>query len=343
MERDQLRKVYEAFAVSGRFVSATPLESGPVVDSFHVAADEEAAYLLRRVRPRPSIDVPGMVYNKELVSGHIRNKLIQQNIRDITRKYVTHFRTCRQQPYYKDHEGNYWTLTLWIKEVKTLASVTSPAVAREIGAALGEFKQRTCDFDHRLLRDSMPGYQSLPAWQARARRAALEDETCRGLVERLRPFDDELAAWQRLAAEGAFPARVTHNAFETKSVMFDWNDKPLCVLDLYMVTPGFLHHDFGDAVRSACRAAGEARLDPALFEAFAGGFARVAGRLLARRERETLHLACLLMPYLGAARLLAAFRETGDPADARRAEGEIDFLQDVARRHDLVKDCIDSF
>jgi Ser/Thr protein kinase RdoA (MazF antagonist) len=339
MKRDRLQKIYDAFAASGKFVSATLLESSRVGDTFRVVADAEAEYYLRRIHPRVPADIPGMVYNKEMVSGHIRNKLIQQNIRDITRKYVTHFHTYRQQPYYKDHEGDYWTLTLRIKEVKLYERAPSPEIVREIGAALGDFKQRTCDFDPRLLRDSMPGYQSLPAWQGRLR----EEEACRDLVEQLRPLEKELAGWQRLADEGAFPVRVTHNAFETKSVLFDWNDKPLCVLDLYMVTPGFLHHDFGDAVRSVCRPAGEARFDATLFEEFAGGFARKAGRLLSRKERATLHVSCVLMPYLQATRLLVEFLETKAPDALCRARDEIAFLQDVSRQRDLVRNCIDSF
>ncbi|MDR1274474.1 MAG: aminoglycoside phosphotransferase family protein [Odoribacteraceae bacterium] len=343
MERDRLQKIYDAFAASGKFVSATLLESGCTGDTFRVVADEEAEYLLRRIRPRVPADVPGMIYNKEMVSGHIRNKLIRQNIRDITRKYVTHFHTYRQRPYYKDHEGDYWTLTLRIKGVKRHERAPSPEIAREIGAALGEFKQRTRDFDQCLLRDSLPGYLSLPAWQARSREAAREDETCRELAGQLRPLEEELAGWQRLADEGAFPARVTHNAFEANSVLFDWHDKPLCVLDLYMVTPGFLHHDFGDAVRSVCRPGGEARFDATLFEAFAGGFARKAGRLLSRKERETLHVSCVLMPYLQATRLLVEFLENKRPDAACRARDEIAFLRDVSRQRDFTRNCIDSF
>ncbi|MDR1414675.1 MAG: aminoglycoside phosphotransferase family protein [Odoribacteraceae bacterium] len=340
-DQERLQKIYDAFAASGKFVSATPLEGNSTADAFRVVADEEAEYILRRVRPAVPADIPGMVYNKDMVSGHIRNRLIQQNIRDITRKYVTHFHTYREQPYYKDHEGNYWTLTLLIKEVKTYERASSPEIAREIGAGLGEFKQRTSDFDHRLLRDSVPGYQHLPAWQKRLREVARKHDR-EDLLQPLLPLEEEIAAWQRLVEEGAFPVRVTHNAFEAKSVLFDWNDKPLCVLDLYMVTPGLLHHDFGDAVRSVCRPAGAPRFDAALFEEFVTGFARQAGRLLARKERETLHVACTLMPYLQATRLLVEFLERGVADAARRAGEEIAFLLDLSRQRETVRVCIDS-
>jgi hypothetical protein len=343
MERARLQKVYEVFAANGRFVSATPMVTGGIGEAFRVATDEGAEYVLRCIRPRFQIDVPAMVRTKEMVSGHIRNKLIQQNIHDITRKYVTHFHTNRDQPYYKDHEGCFWTLTLFVKGARTYEIAETPEIAHAMGTALGEFKQRTCDFDPRLLHESVPAFQHLSALQVRlgeaVGRAAISDE-CRDVVETLRAREEEMDALNRIVAEGQPPARVTHNAFEARSVLFDGNDRPLCVLDLYMVMPGTIHHDFGDAVRAVCRP-GNA-FDLARFEAFAAGFLQKAGRLLSRKERETLPVACELMPYTRALRALVGHLQCPDPALLQRAREELAFLDSVARERRRVRQCLDS-
>jgi hypothetical protein len=343
MERARLQKVYEVFAANGRFVSAAPMVTGGIGEAFRVVTDEGAEYVLRCIRPRFQVDVPAMVRNKEMVSGHIRNKLIQQNIHDITRKYVTHFHTNRDQPFYKDHEGCFWTLTLFIKGARTYESAETPEIAHAMGTALGDFKQRTCDFDPRLLHESVPAFQRLPALQVRLREAAgraAPDDECREVLETLRAREGEMDALNRVVAESQPAARVTHNAFEARSVLFDGNDRPLCVLDLYMVMPGVVHHDFGDAVRAVCRS-GEG-FDFARFEAFAAGFLQKAGRLLSRKERETLPVACELMPYTRAVRFLVGYLQCPDPALLRWARGEVAFLDSVTRERRRVYQYVDS-
>jgi Ser/Thr protein kinase RdoA (MazF antagonist) len=344
MESDnRLRKIYDAFSASGKFVSATPL-AGEEGDAYHVIADEEAEYLLHRVRAGAFANIPAMIHNKEMVSGHIRNKLIQQNVHDITRKYLTHFRTYRQQPYYKDHEGDYWTLALFIKGSKIHERVPSPAIAREIGVALGEFARRTRDFDPRLLEESVPAYQHVTRWQERLKEALAKageerQEACGECLERLRPFDATTRAWQEALDERQFPARVTHNAFRAGSVLFDWNDQPLCVVGLDMVMPGMIHHDFGDATRSVCNP-GEGRFDMTLFREFTAGFMSRAGRLLSRGERETLAFACELMPYLQATRRLVEFLLKGTAAVLQQAKEEVSFLRAIAEARDATRECL---
>ncbi|MDR0766140.1 MAG: aminoglycoside phosphotransferase family protein [Odoribacteraceae bacterium] len=342
MENERLRKIYDAFAASGRFVSATPLERE---DAYHVVANEEAEYILQRLRPGIPDRVPDMIRNREMVYGHVRNKLIQQNVRDITRKHVTCFHTYRQQPYYKDHEGNYWTLTLFIKETRASEHVTTPAVAREIGAGLGTFVQRTRDFDPRLLKESIPSYQDVREWQRQLQEsvdAASDDRkvSCATAIDQLRPFDENARAWQDVLDDEALPARVAHNAFSAGNVLLDRNEKPLCVINLETVMAGVLHHDFGDGARSACAPAG--KLDGGFFREFTSGFMQQAGRLLARKERETLYLACELMPYLQATRRLVAFLREGLARDLREATAHVAFLISAAAARRATRECIAS-
>ncbi|MDR2130683.1 MAG: aminoglycoside phosphotransferase family protein [Odoribacteraceae bacterium] len=344
MEKDRARKIYDAFAASGKFVSAIPMEDND--DKYHIIADEEAEYILHCIRPGVFSNIPEMIRNKEMVSGHIRNKLIKQNIRDITRRYITYFHTYRRQPYYKDHEGNYWTLVLFIKGTRTHERATSPQVAGAIGAGLGEFEQRTQDFDPRLLKESVPRYQNVTRWKSRlqeaiARADPARREACSTCVEQLRPFDGPMSAWQEALEEGQLPTRVTHNAFNAGSVLFDWNDHPLCVLNLDMVMPGALHYDFGDAVRSVCDP-GEGGFDAELFRAFTDGFMQQAGRLLARKERETLPLAGELMPYLQATRRLVEFLEHGTTAALQQARAHVRFLHAIGGAREFTRKCIDA-
>ena len=331
MERNRLQKIYDAFAASGKFISAIPMAGG---NTYHVITDEEAGYTLHRVRSGLFSNISDMIRNKEMVAGHVRNKLIKQNIRDITRKYLTYFHTHRQQPYYKDHEGNYWTLSLFIKDTRTHDSITTPALAREIGTGLGEFEQRTQDFDPGLLAESIPCYQDVARWTSRLRHAIEKAnderrEACSDCVSQLSSFDKEARARQEALDAAQLPVRVTHNAFNSACVLLDWNDKPICVINLDMVMPGIIHHDFGDAVRSVCDT-GNGTFNETLFHAFIDGFYKRTGQLLSRKEKETLHLACELMPYLQATRHLVRFLDEGDSDSLRQARAHVSFLRAIA-------------
>lgn len=93
---DRIKRIYEAFKSSGQFISATPYGSGHINDTYLVKVDEEAEYILQRINGNIFTDIPKLVRNKELVCGHIRNRLIKHKINDITRKYITYFTRIRE-------------------------------------------------------------------------------------------------------------------------------------------------------------------------------------------------------------------------------------------------------
>ena len=77
---DKLKKIYDTFVSSGRFVSATPYGSGHINDTYLVKVDEDVEYILQRLNSNVFKDIPKLVKNKELVCGHIRNRLIRHKV-----------------------------------------------------------------------------------------------------------------------------------------------------------------------------------------------------------------------------------------------------------------------
>ena len=73
---DKLKRIYDTFVSSGRFISATPYGSGHINDTYLVKVDEDVEYILQRINDNVFKDIPKLVRNKELVCGHIRNRLI---------------------------------------------------------------------------------------------------------------------------------------------------------------------------------------------------------------------------------------------------------------------------
>lgn len=313
---DKLKRIYDTFVSSGRFISATPYGSGHINDTYLVKVDEDVEYILQRINGNVFKDIPKLVRNKELVCGHIRNRLIRHKVSDITRKYITYFYTDKGNAYYKDYEGNYWTLSLFIKGSKSYDVIPDSQIAYQVGIGFGEFENRISDFDAKLLIETIPLFHNVPRRQRELKEALAKAEPDRieaskELLEYLKKFDNEMLELQRMKDEGILPLRVTHNDTKANNLLFDHNDHPLCVIDLDTVMPGLAANDFGDSIRFGASTALEDERDLSkvscnlhLFDVYARGFIEGCGGALTELEIETLPLGAILMTFENGIRFL---------------------------------------
>lgn len=313
---DKLKRIYDTFVSSGRFISATPYGSGHINDTYLVKVDEDVEYILQRINGNVFKDIPKLVRNKELVCGHIRNRLIRHKVSDITRKYITYFYTDKGNAYYKDYEGNYWTLSLFIKGSKSYDVIPDSQIAYQVGIGFGEFENRISDFDAKLLIETIPLFHNVPRRQRELKEALAKAEperieASKELLEYLKKFDNEMLELQRMKDEGILPLRVTHNDTKANNLLFDHNDHPLCVIDLDTVMPGLAANDFGDSIRFGASTALEDERDLSkvscnlhLFDVYARGFIEGCGGALTELEIETLPLGAILMTFENGIRFL---------------------------------------
>jgi thiamine kinase-like enzyme len=125
---------------------------------------------------------------------------------------------------------------------------------------------------------------------------------------------EEMKIILKLGDEGKIPLRITHNDTKFNNILLDENDKALCVIDLDTVMPGYVHYDFGDAIRTAANTASEdeddlskIKMDINLFKAYAEGYLSETGETLNTVEKEFLAFAPRLITYTIAVRFLTDF------------------------------------
>ena len=75
-------------------------------------------------------------------------------------------------------------------------------------------------------------------------------ESSKELLEYLKKFDKQMLELQQLKDDGFLPLRVTHNDTKANNLLFDHNDRPLCVIDLDTDTCTMLVNQIG---RASCR------------------------------------------------------------------------------------------
>ena len=109
---------------------------------------------------------------------------------------------------------------------------------------------------------------------------------------------------ERLFREGKLPKHINHCDTKVNNILFDEEGKPICIVDLDTVMPGFVLSDFGDFMRSAANTGQEddkdldnIHVDLEIFEAYTRGYLREA-TFLTDIEKSLLPYGCKLLSYM---------------------------------------------
>ena len=293
------------FAIQGPVAEVKPLGEGFINDTFIVkTAGDAPDYILQRKNHKVFPDVPAMMDNIVAVTEHIKKK-----VKDPMRETLTVIKTVGGKNYYKDAEGNYWAVCVFIPDSVTYDVPDTLELTRQGGIGIGRFQAQLADFD-KPLAEVIKGFHNIRwrfvqwdeslARDAAGRKAGLETEIY--FIESRRA--DMLDFWSRVES-GEIPTRVTHNDTKLSNILFDRNTgKVLCAIDLDTVMSSTSLNDVGDAIRSYANATVEddpdyskvyMRLD--MFEAYLDGYLSERGSTLSDSEKEWLAFAPLYITY----------------------------------------------
>jgi hypothetical protein len=291
------------FSMKGTFANARPFGSGHIHDTFLIQTRERDCpdYILQRINHAIFHDVPRLMENIVRVTGHIRAKLSAIPGANLEREVLTVIPAVDGCNFHRDKSGNYWRCYLFIDRHRSFDLVDSPERACEGGKHFGRFLKLLADFPDPPLHETIAGFHNLEIHLQRFFNNLQADSCGRAKeVAAEIAFVNERAETMKLILHlgraGRIPLRITHNDTKFNNILFDEQGGGLCIIDLDTVMPGYVHYDFGDAIRSGANRACEDELDLervgldiALFAGYAKGFlASLRGCLT---EEETSHLA----------------------------------------------------
>jgi thiamine kinase-like enzyme len=319
--KPDLKEIFNLFAADGSFGSATPYGSGHIHDTFLVKTIETGKddYILQRLNNLIFKNIPQLQSNIERVTGHIRSKLKETPGSDLKRECLNLLNTVNGKSWIIDQEQNFWRMYIFIRNHKSYDIVDSSDKAFEGGKAIGKFQAMLSDLGGEPLYETIPWFhnivkrletfhQTLKADPAK--RADSVKKEIGFILDRAEGMKTIL----RLGEEGKIPLRITHNDTKFNNILLDENDKALCVIDLDTVMPGFVHYDFGDAIRTATNMAAEDEKDLSLvkmninlFRAYATGYLSQTTTTLNDTEKEYLAFAPGLITYTIALRFLTDY------------------------------------
>jgi hypothetical protein len=357
----ELKNIFELFAHDGTFLSGEPYGSGHIHDTFRIQTVEHDKddYILQRLNNKIFKDIPLLQKNIERVTVHLHSKLIKIPGADVKRESLTLIPAKDGNSWIKDDNGAFWRMYIYITNHRSYNIVDSPDKAFEGGKAIGRFQAMLADMPGEPLSETIPKFHDaenrlnmfLDRIKENPRKRVSEVEV---EIKEFLDRSEEMKTILKLGRAGKIPLRITHNDTKFNNILLDENDKALCVIDLDTVMPGYVHYDFGDAIRTATNTAAEdekdltkVEMNIALFEAYASGYLSEIGKTLNEVEKEYLAFAPKLITYIIGLRFFTFyiyfdnyFKIHHEHHNLQRARAQLKLVKSMERQYDEMKKTI---
>ena len=267
---EQLIGIAGKFDIQGRIDKIKPLGPGFINDTLIVSTVPDSngnapKYILQRKNHVVFPDVPGMMNNIDMVTSHIKAKVsaeggdpMREVLTIVKRRSESVTEEEKALPYndlyYKDGQGNFWAMCLFIEGSVTYEKADTPALCYKGGQGIGRFQAYLADFTTPLA-ETIKGFHNI-RWRFQQWDEALERDAAgrvASLSEEISWIESrkkEMLEFWSLVENGAIPTRVTHNDTKISNILFDKEGEVLCVIDLDTCMSSTSLNDFGDAIRS---------------------------------------------------------------------------------------------
>lgn len=344
----ELKEIAAAFTLAGEIRSIEPYGMGHINDTFLVTADKR--YILQRLNTSLFPDPEALINNILLVTKHAAAKMPGE-------KVLTLVPTKAGGWLVRDGDACCRTYD-FIERTECFQTADAAHFARS-GAVFGRFTAALDDFDAAQLYDVLPKFHDTRKRFADFTAALAENrsgraDTCKPEIDFVLAREKYCGVLMDLLEKGEIPWRVTHNDTKLNNVLFDLDSDGGAVIDLDTVMKGAAGFDFGDSIRFGASTAAEdetdldtVHFDIALFEAYAKGYLQYMGKLLNKKELETLAFSSILMTYECGMRFLAdyiagdVYFKTHRPAhNLDRARTQFKLISEMEAQLDRMNDII---
>ena len=316
----ELSLLINRFNIKGRLVALQPVGSGNINDTYlaiYRNTFTETQVILQRVNRKVFPEPELIMANMHEITRHCHEKLqadAKADRDDRVWQMPRIIGTKDGQDYTLDDNGDVWRVITRIMSAHAFDVAQGPEHAMECGSALGHFHYLISDMDPALIHDPLPGFHITSGYLAAYDRI-LEKPEARALLgasveaKRLAKFIEErrelALCLEKAEQAGELKKRMFHGDPKVNNIMIDdVTGKGTAMIDLDTVSPGLVHMDFGDALRSICNPAGEEEsnltkvvFDEDLATAFCKGYMREAGSFMTDADREYLYDSIRLLPF----------------------------------------------
>jgi len=245
-----------------------------------------------------------------------------------------------------ENENGFFRLFPFVTGSKTIDFTSNAFQAYEAAAGFGNFTALLSGFDVNRLKITLPDFHNLTLRHNQFI-TALES----GNPERIMETRESISflithssiaeVYEKIKINPAFKLRVTHHDTKISNILFDKNDRTMCVIDLDTLMPGYFISDVGDMMRTYLSPVTEEEKDYSritirtdCFEAIVRGYAGRMKDVMTSIEKKHFVYAGKFMIYMQALRFLTDYLNNDTYYQAKypghnltRANNQIELLK----------------
>lgn len=303
--------VLKAYGFDSRSCTVLPFGSGLINSTWKIGKEGDC-FILQRINPN--------IFKQP--------QYIADNIRSVTSYLQKHFpgylfvapvTTVSGKDMVIADNHDYYRLFPFVQGSHTIDVVTTPQQAYEAAKQFGAFAKKLSGSDTSALKITLPDFHNLTLRYQQFELALINGNservtTAKEVIEQVQRFKFIADEFENIKKDTAFKIRVMHHDTKISNVLFDENDKGLCVIDLDTIMPGYFISDVGDMLRTYLSPANEEEKDfnkieirRDYLEAIKNGYLEEMGDELTANEKAAFIYAGKFMIYMQAIRFLTDF------------------------------------
>ena len=302
--------------------AAAPYGNGHINSTYVITLkDSDERYIFQKINVNVFRNPEALMNNFVSVTDYLSEKIKSEG-GDPKRETLTVVRTKNGEKFHKTEDGEYWRMLIFISDSMCFDKVERPEQFYESAVAFGNFQYMLKDYPAEGLFETIKDFHTTPVRYANLMKA-VEADSCGRLAEVeaevafAKEREEFAGKFERARERGVLPLKVTHNDTKLNNILFDApTGKPVCVIDLDTIMPGYAINDFGDSIRFGATTAAEdeadltkVNFDISLFELYTKGFIEGAKGGLTEGELDLLAEAAIMMTFECGMRFLTDYLE----------------------------------
>lgn len=306
-----LESVLPTFGLRDDSLTLVPFGKGLINHTWKVTAMGKA-YILQRVNDQVFTQPEQIAANVRLIADYFKANWPEYN-------FVAPLVTGNGKDLLHVPFLGYFRMFPFVDGSHAKEVAETPAQAYEAAVQFGRFTRLLCGLDISGLQLTIPSFHDL-ALRYEQFLTALENgnqdriATANDLIGQVINHQSIVAVYTEMLSDPSFKLRVTHHDTKISNVLFDDNDRGLCVIDLDTVMPGYFISDIGDMLRTYLCPVSEEEKDFSkieirddFYKAIIEGYKQEMKSELTERENTYFFYAGKFMIYMQALRFVTDY------------------------------------
>ncbi|MDP4283252.1 MAG: aminoglycoside phosphotransferase family protein [Bacteroidota bacterium] len=302
------KEIFSAYNLVQDELEIEPINNGLINETWHIK-NSHADYILQKINHSIFKDPDAIAFNVRMIADYLSET-------NPDYLFIGPIKTIANEEMKYISGKGYFRLMPFVKKSHTINAALMPEHAFEAAKAFGKFTRLLAGFPAEKLKITLPDFHNLTLRYQQFHEALQSGNTKRlqqskKLIQTLEDHKNIVETYQNVLQTPSFKLRVTHHDTKISNVLFDIENKGLCIIDLDTVMPGYFISDVGDMMRTYLSPANEEEKDfskieirEEYFKAIWDGYMGEMDTELTIEEKKHFIYAGKFMIYMQAIRFL---------------------------------------